>query len=94
MNPLFNGKAGEVGKTGEEPREPEEGGREGEEHSESEGNRREDEDIVALIRDLENQGLVESFLNNMYSRLSGAPLVSKEPYITPKGRALIEYVTL
>lgn len=62
--------------------------------SDNNNNSRKDRDIVALIRDLENQGLVESFLNNMYSRLSGASLVSKEPYITSKGRALIEYVTL
>lgn len=49
---------------------------------------------LEYVRDLENQSLVQYYVNNHASRESGVVLIGDQPFITDKGKALIKYITL
>ena len=49
---------------------------------------------LSYVKDLENQGLVDHYNDNVSGREGGVTYESDSPYITPKGQALIEYITL
>ncbi len=53
----------------------------------------EDENILLdYIGELESRSLIQSFRNNYYSVLSGAPLVSDSSYITEKGIEFCNFI--